>query len=242
MTRAARIDPFIIDCPEDGVGRWIDSRTWVYDFAHDLPGGVRCGFKLRLGLVTQAGTLVTGQMVFTFTTGGPSILTAIPIQDSTDKGISWAGISADCIGRIIEYPRSAALGLVGAEDFVQQLRRLGLDGANESGDYYGPSLALGSIDASLWELLHAYRTLANGGLWTPLRLTPGEAATQSGRRVYSEATTFLLSHILSDRGSRRPRDAPRNEHLPDRAGRTCGDVRRARTRARAHHDQAAGWR
>ena len=85
---------------------------------------------------------------------------------------------------------------------MQQLRRLGLDGANESGDYYGPSLALGSVDASLWELLHAYRTLANGGMWTPLRLTPGEPATQSGRRVYSEATTFLLSHILSDRDSR----------------------------------------
>jgi len=77
------IDPFIIDCPENGVGRWIDSRTWVYDFVHDLPGGVRCGFKLRPGLVTQAGTLVTGQTIFTFTTGGPSILTSIPIQDST---------------------------------------------------------------------------------------------------------------------------------------------------------------
>ena len=76
-------DPFIIDCPEDGAGRWIDSRTWVYDFARDLPGGVRCGFKLRPGLVTQAGTPVTGQTIFTFTTGGPSILTSIPIQDST---------------------------------------------------------------------------------------------------------------------------------------------------------------
>jgi len=77
------IDPFIIDCPEDGVGRWIDSRAWVYNFAHDLPGGVRCGFKLRPGLVTQAGTLVTGQTIFTFTTGGPSILTSIPFQVST---------------------------------------------------------------------------------------------------------------------------------------------------------------
>jgi hypothetical protein len=86
VTRAARIDPFIIDCPEDGVGRWVDSRTWMYNFAHDLPGGVRCGFKLRPGLATQAGTLVTGQTIFTFTTGGPSILTAIPIRDSTDEG------------------------------------------------------------------------------------------------------------------------------------------------------------
>jgi membrane carboxypeptidase/penicillin-binding protein PbpC len=48
----------------------------------------------------------------------------------------------------------------------------------------------------------AYRTLANGGIWTPLRLTPGVPAPQNGRRVYSEATTCLLSHILSDRDSR----------------------------------------
>jgi penicillin-binding protein 1C len=102
----------------------------------------------------------------------------------------------------LNIPAVRTLGLVGAEDFVEELRRLGLDGANESGDYYGPSLALGSVDASLWELLQAYRTLANGGMWSPLRLTPGEPATQSGRRVYSEATTFLLSHILSDRDSR----------------------------------------
>jgi penicillin-binding protein 1C len=79
---------------------------------------------------------------------------------------------------------------------------LGLDGANESGDYYGPSLALGAVDASLWELVQAYRTLANGGTWTPLRLTPDEPPTQPGRRVYSEAATFLVSHILSDRDSR----------------------------------------
>ena len=36
----------------------------------------------------------------------------------------------------------------------------------------------------------------------PLRLKPEAPAPQNGRRVYSEATTFLLSHILSDRDSR----------------------------------------
>jgi penicillin-binding protein 1C len=61
---------------------------------------------------------------------------------------------------------------------------------------------LGSLDASLWELVNAYRTLANGGVWGPLRLTPGRPEPQSSRRLYSEATTFLLSQILSDRESR----------------------------------------
>jgi alpha-2-macroglobulin len=77
------VDPFAIECPEDGAGRWIDSRTWVYDFTHDLPGGVRCAFKLHPDLVTQAGKPVIGQTTFTFTTGGPSIQTSIPGEDAT---------------------------------------------------------------------------------------------------------------------------------------------------------------
>jgi penicillin-binding protein 1C len=102
----------------------------------------------------------------------------------------------------LNIPAVRTLELVGAEAFVQQIRGLGLEGAIESGDYYGPSLALGSVDASLWELVHAYRTLAKGGVWTPLRLTPGEPNAHASRRIYSEATAFLLSHILSDRDSR----------------------------------------
>jgi alpha-2-macroglobulin len=77
------IDPFEISCSEEGVGRWIDSHTWVYDFARDLPGGVRCRFQLQPGLATQAGKPVTGQTTFTFTTGGPSIRTSTPSQNST---------------------------------------------------------------------------------------------------------------------------------------------------------------
>ena len=102
----------------------------------------------------------------------------------------------------LNIPAVRTIELVGAEAFVQQLRRLGLEGAIESGEYYGPSLALGSVDASLWELVHAYRTLARGGVWSPLRLTRGEPNSQGSRRVYSEATAFLVSHILADRGSR----------------------------------------
>jgi hypothetical protein len=77
------IDPFEIDCIEAGVGRWIDSRTWVYDFKRDLPGGLSCRFQVRAGLETQAGKLIAGQMTFAFTTGGPAILNSIPSKDAT---------------------------------------------------------------------------------------------------------------------------------------------------------------
>jgi penicillin-binding protein 1C len=104
----------------------------------------------------------------------------------------------------LNIPAVRALEMVGAEAFIQQLRRLGLEGAIEAGNYYGPSLALGSVDASLWELVRAYRTLANAGMWTPLRLTPSQPDGHASRRVYAVATAFLVSHILSDRDSRSP--------------------------------------
>src|SRR5712691_7049047 len=33
---------FEVVCPEAGSARWIDSHEWAYDFARDLPAGVRC--------------------------------------------------------------------------------------------------------------------------------------------------------------------------------------------------------
>jgi penicillin-binding protein 1C len=100
----------------------------------------------------------------------------------------------------LNVPAVRALQLVGAEAMVQQLRQLGFVGLVEAGDFYGPSLALGSADVSLWEMVGAYRALATGGVWRPLRMTahgPSES-----RRVYSEAVAFLVSSILADRDSR----------------------------------------
>ncbi len=101
----------------------------------------------------------------------------------------------------VNVPAVRTLDLVGVEPFVARLRRLGFVGLSEPGEYYGPSLALGSADVSLWELVNAYRTLANGGVWSPLRVTP-DALPAPVRRLYSAATAFLVSDILADRESR----------------------------------------
>jgi len=102
----------------------------------------------------------------------------------------------------LNVPAVRTLDLVGVETFAEQLRRLGFEGLTEAGDYYGPSLALGSADVSLWELVNAYRTLANGGMWSPLHITPGGSKANRGRRLYSEQIAYLLSNILADRESR----------------------------------------
>lgn len=100
----------------------------------------------------------------------------------------------------LNVPAVRTLGLVGAEAFVARLRRLGFDGLRESGDFYGPALALGSGDVSLWELVGAYRALAGGGVFSPLRLAGDEVGEP--RRALSAAAAFLVSDVLADREAR----------------------------------------
>src|SRR5260370_24056684 len=95
--------------------------------------------------------------------------------------------------------RSAAL--VGLEVFKDYLRRLGFNGLDEEGDYYGAALALGSCDVSLWELANAYRTLANGGEYSELRLTIDANSQSNTTRVYSSEAAFVVSDIMADRAS-----------------------------------------
>jgi penicillin-binding protein 1C len=102
----------------------------------------------------------------------------------------------------LNIPAVRTLSLVGIEPFLRKLRALGVRGLNESGDFYGPSLALGSIDVSLWELVNAYRTLANHGLWGELRFTFEADRPSTSRQIYSKEATFLVSDILSDREAR----------------------------------------
>ncbi len=102
----------------------------------------------------------------------------------------------------LNVPAVKALTLVGIEPFLNKLRQMGIKGLNESGDFYGPSLALGSADVSLWELTNAYRTLANDGAWSELRLLSEENGLTKRKKVFSKETSFLISDILSDREAR----------------------------------------
>jgi penicillin-binding protein 1C len=102
----------------------------------------------------------------------------------------------------LNVPAVRTADLVGLEVFTDYLRRLGFNGLDEEGDYYGAALALGSGDVSLWQLANAYRTLANGGKYSELRLTIGDNTQSNTQKVYSSEAAFVISDILADRASR----------------------------------------
>lgn len=101
----------------------------------------------------------------------------------------------------LNIPAVRTLMLVGLEPFAQRLKQLGIENLND-GDYYGYALALGGVDVNLAELVNAFRTLANSGTWSPVRLTPGEKSKKSRRSVMKPDAVFIISNILSDRSAR----------------------------------------
>jgi penicillin-binding protein 1C len=94
------------------------------------------------------------------------------------------------------------LSLVGVEPFLVKLRQLGFRGLREAGDFYGPSLALGTADVSLLDLVGAYAALANGGVRQELHLARGAEEGRNAARVFSPEAAFLVSDILADREAR----------------------------------------
>ena len=73
-------NPFTIECPEKGSGRWVDGKNWSYDFDKDLPSGVSCTFTLKRGIKTFSGKSMTGKAVFRFNTGGPAVIMTQPYE------------------------------------------------------------------------------------------------------------------------------------------------------------------
>jgi penicillin-binding protein 1C len=104
------------------------------------------------------------------------------------------------LGSSLNVPAVKTLKLVTVDSVVEKLRQLGFRDIRDP-DYYGLSLALGSVDVTLWDLVNAYRTIANGGIWSPMRLI-FEEGEPSARKIFSREVSYLLSNILSDRESR----------------------------------------
>jgi len=104
------------------------------------------------------------------------------------------------LGNSLNVPAVRALVLTGVDTFRDRLYELGYTGLVRDGSHYGYSLALGSAEVSLWQQATAYRTLALGGVATPLRLRPGPLPAP--RQLLSPAASFVVADVLADPSAR----------------------------------------
>jgi len=127
------VDPFAVDCAEKGTGRWADPRNWVYDFARDLPAGVRCSFTVKAGLTGVDGAAVPGGQRFEFTTGGPAVLRSLPYEGSRidEHQIFILGLDAPAKPEtIVAHAHCVAAGVneeIGVRLVTGEERRIVLD-------------------------------------------------------------------------------------------------------------------
>jgi len=124
--------------------------------------------------------------------------------ENYDRAFRGLVPAREALASSLNVPAVRLLQLVGVGDFLGRLRALGFTGLRGP-DFYGGSLALGSADVSLLELVGAYRALAAGGRYTPLRVEPGApAAAPEAEPAFSAAAAFVVADVLSDRASRAP--------------------------------------
>jgi len=101
----------------------------------------------------------------------------------------------------LNVPAVRALSSVGVPGFLDRLRTLGFSDLRRSPDYYGLGLTLGAGEVTLWDLTHAYVTLARGGSAIALRTTlDGEAP--KGTQIGDRASWELVADMLADRYAR----------------------------------------
>jgi penicillin-binding protein 1C len=139
-----------------------------------------------------------------------SIVMDSPLDISADRGIYRPdNYDNDFKGPVparialassLNVPAVRTLSVVGRDAFIRKLTELGIKDL-QSGEHYGYSIALGTADVTLYELVNAYRTLANRGIWSGLKIEPSGKGGKT-HRVYSEEAAYLVSDILSDREAR----------------------------------------
>lgn len=118
-----------------------------------------------------------------------------------DRRFSGPVSVREALANSLNVPAVRVLSKVGVPAFLDRLRLLGFTHLQRSPDYYGLGLTLGAGEVTLWDLAHAYVTLARNGNAVPLRTladAPAAAGTQIGDPGYWE----LVSDILSDRYAR----------------------------------------
>ena len=156
-----------------------------------------------------AASLVDDSPVNIVTPGG------LYVPQNYDRDFKGMVSVRTALAASLNVPAVRTLALVGPDPFLDRLHALGFEHLRREGEFYGYSLALGSAEVTLWELVNAYRTLATGGVLKPLRLAPADAAAESaaradpnarpkerGRRVLEAAPSHIVADILADRVAR----------------------------------------
>ncbi len=108
----------------------------------------------------------------------------------------------EALGNSLNLAAVNLLKCTGPENFYETLRKLQLINHPERGpEHYGLGLVVGNPEVSLLQLAAAYASVANGGLFRPLRVGLEEPLA-APRRIFSPQAAYIVNDILADPSAR----------------------------------------
>ena len=146
----------------------------------------------------------------------PGYLVAdVPIQYGTYRPRNFDGDFAglvtleDALSRSLNIPFVDLLGQLGVETFVGELARMGVAAERAVPGQYGLSMVVGGIEITPLELAGMYATLAEDGLYRPLRVAASDPIG-AAQPAFGKGAAFLTRQALARRD--RP-DFPRRRDV-----------------------------
>ena len=153
-----------------------------------------------------------------------SVLWDTPVDYDLGNGQTYSPVDYDrhfhgpvsvrtALANSYNVPAVKLLNMVGIERMLAGARALGIQTLNADSGRYGLSLALGSGEVRLLDLVTAYHTIADRGRYVPPRFilsisdNRGQPMLEHGPesvQVISEEAAFLVTDILSDDNARAP--------------------------------------
>lgn len=132
-----------------------------------------------------------------------------PLEIAFDRGVykpknhdhqfkGWVQVK-EALASSLNVPAVKVMGLLGEEALFQRMEELGFRKLVSS-EFYGPALALGVADISLFDLTNAYRVLANDGLYSEVSYKP--QSTAKFKNVFATKASREITSILSNNSHR----------------------------------------
>jgi penicillin-binding protein 1C len=117
----------------------------------------------------------------------------------------------EALANSYNVPAVITADAVGPARVLDRFHELGMRSLTDDAEHYGAAIALGDGEVRLLDLASAYATLARGGVWKSIVAVKSAVAKDASalalppresRRVMEEATSFVITDILADRGAR----------------------------------------
>ena len=123
------------------------------------------------------------------------------VPQNYDRSFRGSVTLRQALASSLNVPAVRTLELVGYTPFHARLRALGFATLDRPAEDYGYGLALGGGEVTLLDLTNAYRALANGGRYAPVRFR-ADAPRLEARAVIDARAAFIVGDILADPAAR----------------------------------------